>query len=119
MLKDPHALVVLDGTKVIAFSQYEKTNYERVFIPRSVTKIENSAFSKCKSLKEVVFEEGSKLEEIEGYCFRSSGLEEITLPKALKNVSIEAFKNCGNLRTIYVEDGCEADLLLVKVPDST
>ena len=69
MLKDPYALVVPDGTKVITSHQYGKTDYERVFIPKSVTKIEASAFKGCENLKHVVFEEGSKLEEIGRYCF--------------------------------------------------
>ena len=63
----------------------------RVVIPKSVAKIENSAFENCENLKEVVFEERSKLEEIGDYCFKNSGLEEITLPKMLKEVGDDAF----------------------------
>ena len=65
MLNDPHALVILEGTETIEESQYKKTDYERVFIPKSVTKIDGCAFYECKNLREVVFEEGSKLGEIE------------------------------------------------------
>lgn len=39
MLKDPHALVVLSGTKIIKDSQYRDKDYERVFVPKSVTTI--------------------------------------------------------------------------------
>ena len=72
MLKDPHALVVLNGTEIIKDSQYERKNYETVFVPKSVTEIGNNAFEDCRNLKEVVFEEESKLEKIGQDCFQNS-----------------------------------------------
>lgn len=51
MMKDPHALVIPDGTKTIEESQYKGTDYEKVFVPKSVAKIRNYAFEDCKSLK--------------------------------------------------------------------
>ena len=58
-----------DGTEVIKNGEYRGKDYERVFIPKSVTKIEKSAFENCKNLQEIVFEEGSKLKVIGRYCF--------------------------------------------------
>ena len=58
---NPRALVIPDGTEVIKTNQYRKANYEQVFIPKSVTEIKLGAFDSCKNLREVVFEEGSKL----------------------------------------------------------
>ena len=92
---------------------------DRVFIPKSVTKIEDSAFEDCKNLKEVVFEEGSKLEEIGCNCFQDCRLEKITLPKAFNKISDNAFSGCDYLNKIYVEDGCDADLSGLEVPDFT
>ena len=105
--------------KTIASEVFLNSKIKRITIPKNVTKIEHSTFHDCKNLKQIMFEEGSKLEKIGFNCFRNSGLEEITLPKALKKVGYGAFENCGNLKTIYVEDGCEADLLLAEVPNST
>ena len=45
----------------------------------------------CKHLKEVVFEEGSKLETIGAKCFCRSGIKEIVLPASVKEVSADAF----------------------------
>ena len=118
MLQDPHALVIPDGTEVIKRWQYKETDYERVFVPKSITKIEDSAFKNCKKLKEVVFEEGSKLEEIRYGCFVGNKLEEITLPKTLKEIDNYVFDGCNNLRTIYVEDGCEASLSDIMIYNS-
>ena len=118
MLKDPRALVVLDGTEIIDERQYKGKDYEWIFIPKSVTIIKEHAFEDCKNLKEVVFEEGSKLEKIGYDCFNSSGLEEITLPRTLKNVGFDTFTGCKDLKTIYVEDGCKADLSDLEIQDS-
>ena len=63
---NPRALVIPDGTEIIKTNQYRKANYEQVFIPKSVTEIQLGAFDSCKNLREVVFEEGSKL-KIVGY----------------------------------------------------
>ena len=51
MLNDPHALVVPDGTEIIEESQYKGKDYERVFIPKSVTIIKEHLFEDCKNLK--------------------------------------------------------------------
>ena len=56
MLKDPHALVVPDGVKVIGKKGCKGKDYERVFIPKSVTKINDNAFKGRENLKYVVFE---------------------------------------------------------------
>ena len=87
MLKDPHALVIPDGTEVIRYKQYEETDYERVFIPKGVTEIKSGAFSECESLKEVVFEEGSMLKTIGNWVFDGcSNLAKINLPEGLKSI---------------------------------
>ena len=97
MLKDPQALVVLSGTEIIKDNQYEGKNYEIVFVPKSVTKIGRSAFKDCKNLRNVVFEDDSKLEKIEFECFCNSSFQEIILPKTLKQIRWNTFKNCKNL----------------------
>ena len=108
MLNDPHALVVPDGTEVIEYKQYEKTGYERVFIPKSVMEIQGWAFSGCESLREVVFEEGSKLKTIRDRVFRScSNLATINLPEGLKSIVYGVFADCTSLKHIQLPDGLE------------
>ena len=101
MLEDPHALVVPDGTEVITSSQYEETEYERVFIPKSVVEIKFGAFNDCKSLREVVFEEGSELKAIGEHAFNGcSSLVKINLPEGLKIIEDSAFRDCKSLKHI-------------------
>ena len=66
-----------------------------------------------------MFEEGSEIEEIGGWCFQNSGLKEIILPKGLKEVGYSVFDGCEDLKTIYVENGCEIDLSCTEIPNST
>lgn len=78
MMRDPHALVVPDGTEIIREKQFEEGEYESVFVPRSVVAIQNRAFARWKRLQRVVFEEGSLLRTIgEDAFFGCSGLKSI------------------------------------------
>ena len=72
--------------------------------------IEEYAFYGCKNLKEVVLEEGSRLETIGKQCFCESGIEGIVLPAGLREIWKEAFFHCSNLKTVMVEEGCTADV---------
>ena len=108
MLEDPHALVVPDGTEVITSNQYEETEYERVFIPNTVVEIKFCAFNECKSLREVVFEEGNELKAIGEHAFNScSSLVKINLPEGLKTIENSLFFGCTSLKCIRLPDGFE------------
>ena len=50
--------------KVIGPECFMGAGIEEMVIPKSVEKMQRSAFEGCGSLEEVVFEEGSKLETI-------------------------------------------------------
>ena len=130
MRKDPRALLVPDGTDAIGKEQYAEKYYERVFIPRSVMQIKDFAFRNCKNLKEVVFEEGSKLQVIgkgafygcialtkvsfpEGLesigvsAFQEAGLQSVIFPASLRTVGQGAFAKCEGLREVVMNDGLE------------
>ena len=87
MSGDPRALVIPDGTEIIRRYKYCEANYEQVFIPKSVTEIQSRAFNSCKNLKEVVFEEGSKLRIIGNSVFAGcESLAKINLPEGLQSI---------------------------------
>lgn len=65
---------------------------KRVFIPKSVQEIQESAFFECESLREVVFEEGSMLKSIEKLAFWNCILlEKINLPEGLERIGNMCF----------------------------
>lgn len=100
--KDPRALLVPDGTDAINKEQYAEKYYERVFVPRSVTRIRDFAFCNCRNLKEVVFEEGSKLRVIgKGAFYSCIALTKVTLPEGLENIGVGAFQEAGLESVIF------------------
>lgn len=72
---------------------------EKVYIPSSVRKIENSAFAEMKA-KEFIFSEG--VTDIEKYAFyECTELEKITLPASLERIE-RPFEECQKLKEIIV-----------------
>ena len=63
-----------DEVKVIGDSAFAMSNVEKVVIGAGVTKIDDLAFYNCSMLKEVVLEEGSRLEEIGESAFEETPL---------------------------------------------
>ena len=92
--------MVPDGTEVICKQCYKEKAIERVFIPKSVREIQDSAFEDCKSLREVIFEEGSRLKKIGVCCFCESGLEEIVIPSSVTGLERSAFSSCKSLKKV-------------------
>ena len=130
MLQDPHALVVPDGTEVVNRRVVPLRDYERVFIPKSVTEIQREAFYNCYNLKEVAIEEGSRLKTIEdsafcfcrnlakitlpdgletigGCAFLHSSLESVIFPASLRTIGQTSFASCKSLKVVKFNDGLE------------
>ena len=67
---------------------------EKVIVPNTVESLEDSVFSQCKQLHEIIFEPGSCLESIGDDCFAGSGLRNIVIPKSVSSIGKSAFHNC-------------------------
>ena len=71
---------------------FRRTRMKRIAIPKGVEEIPNRAFDGCKSLREVVFEEGSRLKTIGNDAFyKCHSLTAIRLPRRLKSAGESAF----------------------------
>lgn len=82
-----------------AFSGKDITS---LFIPDSITVIEQYALSECPSLKSVKM--GNKVKEIGAHAFENCrALEDILLPKSLIRIDTSSFGGCEKL--IEVENG--------------
>ena len=78
--------------------------------------IRQSAFYKCQSLKEAVFNEGLEVLGTDEYTddgkllyglFEESSVECVELPSTLKRIEYRAFEDCKNLRHITLPDRLE------------
>ena len=72
---------------------------ENIEIPNTVTKISQSAFTKCKDLKNVKFSYTVLSIEAVAFC-ECENLTEIVFPNSTENIGIGAFRRCTNLKSI-------------------
>lgn len=89
-----------DGLTVVGESAFAGQNgIKKLYIPATVTTIEDNAFEYCRSLEEVVFDEGSLLTEIGDYAFAEChSLKSINLPEGLQKMGMYAFTQCISLK---------------------
>ena len=72
-------------------------------VPNGVTSIEQSAFSGCQRLQEIIISDS--VINIESSAFNScTSLAEITIPNSVTSIGGSAFYNCTNLTEITIPD---------------
>lgn len=69
--------------------------------------IEERAFAECAGLRQVVFEPGSAVTEIQSNAFWRSGLESFVAPPSLKKIGALAFRDCRNLKRFELNNGIQ------------
>ncbi len=90
----------------IAHSGFRDSSITSIVIPASVVELEYNAFSNCKNLVSVIFEEGSKLSNLGFYTFSGCvELESITLPSGVSAILSGVFENCSSLQSIVFQSG--------------
>ena len=89
---------------------YNMSNIQNVIIGKDVKKIDGSAFSRCSSLKSVVFAsyDVCSLTSIEEYSFTYTGLESISFPTSLVSIGFCSFSNCQSLENIKFSEGLQS-----------
>lgn len=79
-----------------------------VFIPSSITSIEEGAFVLCKAMTAVSFADDSALQTIGVAAFgQCTSLTEITLPASVRTIEKQAFINCTHLASVNLNEGLE------------
>ncbi|MDE6868075.1 MAG: leucine-rich repeat domain-containing protein [Clostridia bacterium] len=97
-----------DGVPVteIATQGLIMTRITRLTIPNTVTKIGNAAFAYNYALEEIVFEEGTEIEEIpQGFCGYDRALKSIEIPATVKTIGAMAFLYCEELESATLPEG--------------
>ena len=97
----PETVTVI-GEKVFM----QKTGLTEITIGKNVTEIGDYAFSGCKNLGKVTFEDGTAALTIGAEAFAScSLLEDVSLPTRLTTIGSGAFRSCSSLTEITVPEG--------------
>ena len=106
--KGAKRIKIRDGTRLIAAGAFEDREFiEGVYIPNSVEIMGGDVFYNCFALKEVFFQEGSRLSELKPVTFgQCISLEEIELPENLKKIQDHVFINCA-FKTITIPESVE------------
>lgn len=81
---------------------FENNRIKKVFLPEGIKKIPFGAFDNCVSLKEVYIP--NSVSTIEDYAFENTKLKHVKLPLNLESIGMEAFNNCKKLTTIDFPD---------------
>lgn len=85
----------------IAAEGFANTNYSKITVPETVTKIGNAAFSYCTRLKTVEFAQDIKLEKFSHGMFgESTRLAQISIPDSVTSIDNYAFVGCTNLSSV-------------------
>ena len=99
----------LEGLKNIGTGAFESTALSgTIRFNKSITQIGESAFSNCKSITKILFDQESSLSAISGNCFNScESLTSVdfTFCTSLNTINNTAFYNCPALREIIIDNG--------------
>lgn len=79
---------------------FKGAHLKHVTLPSTLKVLGDKTFYRCKKLKSVTFQNGSKLERIGKRCFAESGLEKITIPNSVTTIYGNAFCECKALKSV-------------------
>ncbi len=95
-----------EGLEIIGEEAFESSKLTAIEIPASVKQIGPRAFYSSKNLKEVSFNNNSRIETIGEYAFNHcKGLEIVNLPDSITRLPDGVFSHCYSLKTIKLPDG--------------
>ena len=102
-----------------------------IYIPYTIEKCNGDFLNSNSNLKNIIFEENSRLRELSFYAFYScSKLETIVFPKSLGSLTRYSFSKMDSLKTIYIQnfmigqenihlfDGTDTNKLKIYVPSN-
>ncbi len=117
----------IDGYKVVSVGKkaFSKCNFEEVYLPESVERIQEGAFEDCKKLRYInlphrltslgrscfrfckslnILSLPKSLTTIGDYCFFGTGLVSITIPQKIKFIPSSCFCSCKSLNEVYLPE---------------
>lgn len=107
-LRNCKQVVIPDGIERIGNQWFWGSEIASVTIPTNVREIGPDTFRNSKNLREVVFQEKSRLKSIrDGVFYYCGNLAKINLPEGLTSIEDGVFCSCVNLKSIKLPDKLE------------
>ena len=100
------SLTLPESLTSMGYYMIKDTAIESITIPKNVTKCEYSSpgygpLAGCKTLKQVVFEEGmTAIPAYACYNYNASYVETVTIPSTVTSIGNYAFSGCTSLKTV-------------------
>ena len=95
-----------DGfSEVLNSVAYGIKTLETVILPRSISKIEDNAFSNCENLKNITIPEN--VSEIGAQAFMASGIRELIIPNSVTKIGASAFSFCSKLEEVVISSNVQ------------
>ena len=116
------AIYVKEGIKDLSFKDdcvqlangtaMGNTDITKVTIPKTVKSIGGSAFSGCTQLSNVIFEEGTVMEDLDWRAFYNcTGLTSFNVPDSVTRMGTDTFAGCTNIGIINISENSRLALL--------
>lgn len=99
------SVIPTDGsvTRIGYGAFYGRDGLTEIVIPDGVTEIDNTAFTNCSTLADVMLPE--TLVNIGAMAFYGCGMNEIVIPDSVQTIRMYAFSICNNLTTVTIGSG--------------
>lgn len=104
-------IVIPDNITVINDNAFHGSEITKIVIPSGIREIRSYAFCYCENLKEITFEDNSNLETISNSAFSAcKSLKEIKLPASVKECGVGAFASCDSLEKVDISETSIRDI---------
>lgn len=105
--KDLKKMVIPEGFMFLGAEVFSGcTLLESVTLPRTLKRIGNNCFCRCRSLKEIVIPDGVEVIGA-GAFLECEALQKVNLPAALRRLDANVFARCHELHSIAIPAGLE------------
>ena len=110
-------ITITNADYIYSYAFQHLSYLEKVVIKSAIEEIQTAAFSYCKALEEIIFEDTSKLNKIEMNAFRSCAFTAFDVPEGVTEVGPGVFDGCRKLVSVtfpstltYIETGIWDDM---------
>ena len=101
-----------DCTEIANGAAMGNKNITEVTINKSIKSIGGSAFSECTALNNVIFEEGTQIEDLDWRAFYDCrSLTVFHVPDSVTRIGTEVFAGCKSLETVNISKNSKLHLL--------